>query len=178
MKSDKYSKLDAAQVRSLFSYDSESGIVTRKVTTSAQAKAGTTCECKDQAGYFRVKIRGESYSLHRIVWLMHYGNWPEYEIDHIDGNKQNNRIENLRDVPRSVNCQNLKRPLKNGTSGYLGVTFVRGNYKSQVMVNGKRKQLGGFVTPEEAFAAYLSVKQMLGGDPISCQSPTLLTSHS
>ena len=61
-----------------------------------------------QNGYRKLKFRGKQYLVHRIAWLLQHGSWPVGDIDHIDGNPSNNKLENLRDVPHSVNLQNRK----------------------------------------------------------------------
>lgn len=91
---------------------------------------------------------------HQIVWVHTYGNLPDYQIDHIDGCPSNNAIENLRDVPQSINTRNAKMRHDN-SSGVTGVSFKKGHNKWQAFghVLGKRVHLGYFDTLEEASAA-------------------------
>lgn len=67
----------------------------------------------DKTGYRRIMLDYKMYLAHRIIWLLVYGAWPKYFIDHIDGNPSNNKIENLRDVSHSENLQNSRRALWN-----------------------------------------------------------------
>ena len=96
-----------------------------------------------------------------MLWW--YGEWPESQIDHIDGNKQNNSIWNLRIVNFSENRQNTIKPQKNNRLGIRGVKFdarpgrVK-RYESSIKLNGKEFYLGSFHTAEEAYQAYLSAK--------------------
>ncbi|WP_319931784.1 HNH endonuclease signature motif containing protein [Xenorhabdus santafensis] len=76
------------EVSELFSYDPESGLILRKVTTSNQAKKGDVVGSVHSLGYLRVTIKGSRYYNHRIAWLLHYGYWPSGQVDHIDGNKK------------------------------------------------------------------------------------------
>jgi hypothetical protein len=85
-------------------------------------------------GYFRTKILGISYYAHRLAWAHHYGHWPTAEIDHINGDRADNRIENLRSVDRIENCRNLKRP-HNNTSGVIGVSWVEDRQKWQAYID-------------------------------------------
>jgi hypothetical protein len=105
------------------------------------------------AGYrhgqvFRIKLRA-----HRVIWMMVHGEWPE-EIDHINHNRGDNRIVNLRNVSRAVNMKN--KPMQvNNTSGCVGVTWdkSRNKWKVRVHVKGKSKFIGDFSEIEDAISA-------------------------
>jgi hypothetical protein len=86
--------------------------------------------------------------------LLTYGSWPEDQIDHINGNKKDNRLENLRAVSNRENLRN-KKIYKNNTSGTIGVSFYKSKqgYQASIKINGKRKNLGVFKNKEEAIAA-------------------------
>jgi uncharacterized membrane protein len=107
-------------------------------------------------------VKKVNYRAHRICWFHTYGVWPTHDIDHINGDKSDNRISNLRDVPKSINIQNEKRARKNNASGLMGVVFRkdRNKWTATVRVNGKPKRLGSFSTPEEAHQAYLDGKRL------------------
>jgi len=91
----------------LFSYDPETGIVTRKID-AGRAKAGDVVGCLGNHGYLMVKRQGKCYLLHRVIWLMTHGQWPNV-TDHINRNRLDNRIENLRSVKNSENILNSER---------------------------------------------------------------------
>lgn len=86
---------------------------------------------------------------------------PKEQIDHINGNRMDNRIANLRCVSASVNQQNQRRPHRTNSTGYLGVVPVRrGQFRAQIWVSGAAKNLGTFDTPQEAHAVYLHAKRL------------------
>lgn len=137
-----------------------------KVRRSHNAAVGSRAGVQHSSGYRIIKINGKPHKEHRLIFLMYYGYLPK-EVDHIDGNKLNNRIENLRSATTSQNQHNRTK-YKNNTSGYKGVSFYGKNkYKcwgANIQVNGKQKHLGYFLTPEEAFAAYCKAALELHGE--------------
>ena len=107
---------------------------------------------------------GKTHQAHRIVWQLHNGQIPDgLQIDHINGIKDDNRIENLRLDVNKENPQNISEPQCNNTSGYLGVSWNEREkkWRAQIMVKGKRKYLGLYDTKEEAYEAYLAAKRDL-----------------
>jgi hypothetical protein len=114
-------------------------------------------------GYTRVSVGGQTFMAHRVAWLLVHGAWPDGEIDHINGVRDDNRIVNLRDVDHAGNQQNLKRAQRNNKSGLLGVSFEQwtGRWKAQIMHRRRNMNLGRFDTKEEAHAAYLVAKRIL-----------------
>ena len=105
-------------------------------------------------GYRKLKFCGKQYLVHRVAWLLHYGSWPVGDIDHIDGNPSNNKLENLRDVPHSVNLQNRKAATIKNQTGFLGVVKRRKKFAAHIHRNGKQIYLGLFSTAELAHQAY------------------------
>jgi len=109
---------------------------------------------KHYAGYFEVGHKGKRYLAHRVIWLLITGADPgEYQIDHKDGNRANNKFENLRLATSSQNLSNRGK-LKNNAGNYKGVTRHRFGYVSQIRVNRKQIHIGTFKTEEEAAEAY------------------------
>lgn len=103
-------------------------------------------------GYRMVCVRGKKYLTHRVIWEMINGNIPYgLEIDHIDGNRSNNRIDNLRLVKRSNNNKNKSKQLNN-TSGVTGVTWCKKHKKwiARYKLNGKQVQIGRFDNLDDA----------------------------
>lgn len=88
---------------------------------------------------------------HRVAWAIHYGKWPDKFIDHINGDRFDNRISNLRDVDRVTNNKNAKRR-KDNKSGYSGVYKHKNRYLAHIRVDGRLKVIGRFDTAEEAHA--------------------------
>lgn len=105
-------------------------------------------------GYKYGKILGRGYYAHRIVWLLCTGEWPEDQIDHINGDGSDNRIENLRPVSMSQNSKNKRTP-ENNTSGHIGVCWRSklNRWSAQISVNRRQKHLGLFEKLEDAIAA-------------------------
>lgn len=108
-------------------------------------------------GYRQVRLSREVMYKHRAIWLSVHGELPTHGIDHIDGNKLNNRIDNLRDVPIGENLKN-KRKQKNNTSGVTGVGILSLKdgevaYSAAISHNGKRYFLGRFSTLRKAILA-------------------------
>ena len=117
--------LTQERVRELFDYDVETGNLIRKTNASSRARIGDVAGCEDGRGYLFTGISGKYYKNHRIVWLWHNGYLPEGEIDHINRNKIDNRIENLREA--SSVCQRRNQNLrKDNKSGVKGVFLVPG----------------------------------------------------
>lgn len=106
-----------------------------------------------------VQIMGRRYFVHRLVWLFERGAWPCYEIDHINGDPRDNRIGNLRDVPRQVNQQNRRSAQANNKLGVLGVCEHKGRFRAYISINGKTTSIGQFATLREAEDAYLNTKR-------------------
>jgi len=99
--------------------------------------------------YRRIKIEGKTYKAHRLIWKYLYGKDPKEFIDHIDGNRINNNIENLREATRQQNGFN-RGPQKNNKLGIKGVRKDGNKYRATIIINGENKHLGLFFTIEEA----------------------------
>ena len=115
-------------------------------------------------GYVYLHHRGRNLLAHRVAWFLHYGEWPPQEVDHIDGDSTNNRIENLRLADRRQNSFNRPK-YKCNKSGYKGV-FRRNNgrYQSRVGYDGELIVVGSFACPIEAARAYDRKAIELHGD--------------
>lgn len=110
----------------------------------------------DHRGYLRFSANKYGVVIaHRAAWLLHYGSLPETHIDHIDGDKQNNRINNLRLCTHNQNQHN-QGIRRSNSSGYKGVSFMKsaGKWQAQICCNSKIKHLGLFVHKEDAAHAY------------------------
>jgi hypothetical protein len=106
-------------------------------------------------------VNGREYKAHRLIWLLVHKAWPENQIDHIDGNGLNNRIENLRDVTNAENARNRKKQ-KNNESGHTGVRRERGKWRAVIEVSGREIYLGLFINLEEAVAARKAAEAKYG----------------
>lgn len=158
--SDKDVALSAERVRHLLTYDHITGMFTwRNSTIYGDKSVGTF----DKKGYLWIGIDGKSYALHRVAWLHYYGKWPDNMIDHKDGSKANNAIENLRDVTRNINAQNKRTAPSNArTTKVLGVYLHKcGKYQAQIKKDKIWYNCGTHDTIEEAQAAYIEMKRKL-----------------
>jgi len=113
----------------------------------------------DEKGYIRVLADGKLYRAHRLAWLYMTGQWPQDQVDHINGNKADNRWENLRDVDQTLNMLNKHKPHHNNRSGVLGVSELNGKYYPRLRIDGKLVYLGSYASKVEAKERYESFKQ-------------------
>lgn len=154
------SDLTRDQLLEVLDYDPETGTFTWRPSVR-YGLAGKVAGAVDRNGYRRVKIRGQHYAEHRLAWLAHTGAWPAAWIDHVDGNKTNNAIKNLRDVPPHQNSQNQRRSHRDAALESIGVSPYHSKFRASIRVNGKVKHLGTFMSEDEAGAAYLAAKREL-----------------
>jgi hypothetical protein len=114
-------------------------------------------------GYRIGRLGGVNYPAHRVIWAITQGCWPAGEIDHINGVRDDNRIENLRDVDRLDQRRNMKRYASN-VSGVAGVCFdkTRGLWVAYIQSEYLLKRLGRFRTLEEAAAARKAAERLYG----------------
>lgn len=146
----------------MFFYDPNSGSLLFKPYLANKRKNQVVGYLQSN-GYMCVSVEGKKHSLHRLIWMFHYGSFPSKQIDHVNGIKTDNRIENLREANSSENQQNQRQPSASNTSGFLGVTWCKKNKRwvSGIKLNRKRFHLGYFDTPEKAYDAYLAKKREL-----------------
>lgn len=129
------------------------------------AAAGDVAGGLDRStGYWQINISGFGRMLvHRLCWLLANGAWPVGVIDHLDGNRGNNALANLRDVPHRMNCENQRRARVDSITGLKGVQFNRGHrkYTARITAGGVCKCLGYFDAAADAHDAYLEAKRRL-----------------
>ena len=145
-----------------FHYDPATGLFTWNERVSRKSQPGKQAGSTNKInGYtFLSAFKYKDYA-HRWAWYYVYGEYPKHDIDHINGEKSDNRISNLRLCNRSLNMLNLKKPNKNNKSGYLGVYKLGNSYVARVMVNYEHIHLGCFKTAEEAHQKYLHEKEKI-----------------
>lgn len=106
-------------------------------------------------GYRVGKINGAKLAAHRVIWALVHGDWPSHQIDHINGDKADNRITNLRLATASQNAHN-RTAYSTNRSGFKGVSWNKqcGRWQAGIKLDGRRRHLGYFATAEQAAAAY------------------------
>jgi hypothetical protein len=156
--------LSATRVRELLAYDSGTGDFTWRVSRS-HATPGKRAGCIRNRGYLQICVDYGVYRAHRLAWLYVFGEWPDGELDHINGDPADNRLCNLRLATHQQNLRNARRPRHN-TSGFKGVSFRhgRGTWHASIKTGGKPRHLGDFSTAVEAHAAYCAAAQELFGE--------------
>lgn len=144
-------------VKALFHYDPETGVVTKLVSTQNRVKVGDIVGSKttrpDGKTYIRTTIKRVPYLLHRIIWLYCHGEFPD-EIDHINGDGADNRLINLRNVSRGENMKNRRLPASS-SSGCVGVSFnkSRNRWYASISVDKKDIHLGSYINKFDAIKA-------------------------
>jgi len=141
-------------------YNSDTGGFVWKVSPGKRRKAGDVAGAIHNECYIVIRLQGKLYKAHRLAWFYIHGLWPD-QIDHKNGIRSDNRINNLRNVTN--NKHNQRKPNANNLCGYLGVSFDKqtNKYRAHIRVNGQLKSLGYFTNPEAAHAAYLKAKREL-----------------
>lgn len=145
------------------SYDPETGDIRWIKRPGRRGRVGSVAGNTDSKGYRRISFMGRSFGGHRVALLLTKGEWPREEIDHVNGDRSDNRLCNLREADRSMNGQNIRKPMRTGASGYLGVSFHKNNRRWVASIKVARKTifLGQFGSPEEAHACYIEAKRRL-----------------
>lgn len=144
-----------SELINLVSYNKQTGEMARKRNNSKPNL--------HNKGYLQFSLANKNYLVHRLAWVYVNGAIPDgMMIDHIDGNKLNNRIENLRVVTNSQNMQNRNFANSNSKTGILGVVFHprTGKWKALIRINGRQKTIGSFGTKNDAQFAYAQEKRV------------------
>lgn len=154
-----------AVLREYLSYDPETGIFRWTRRPSFRVQVGDVAGSPTNNGYISLSLQNYKMLAHRAAWAITHGVWPSFEIDHINRDRCDNRIANLRQVSRSQNARNGKLRKNNA----IGVSGVRKKYRrfiAQVCVNGRPHVVGRFNTAEEAHACYQAATAKLLAEPM------------
>lgn len=157
-------------LRDLLDFDPLTGVFTWKPRTTGNSArswnskhAGRAAGTLVAKGYRSIRIFYKPYLAHRLAWFYVHGVWPSDHIDHMDGNRDNNAIANLRPATNAQNLWN-RGPQKNNTTGIKGVSRVPNGWFAQIKVHGKQINLGVHATLQEAASAYSAAATKLHGD--------------
>lgn len=153
-------EVTAARLRELLHYEPETGVLTWRFARRgiSPGPAG----CVSGPGYLYVNVDGRKYLAHRLIWLYVHGSWPVHDVDHINCDRADNRLANLRDVERYVNNQNRSGVRSdNKASGETGVSWHihSRKWRARIWLKGKEYRLGLFDTIDAAKACYLAAKR-------------------
>jgi hypothetical protein len=151
--------LTADQLKEVLHFDPDTGQFTWLKRTAKCVHVGDVAGAIDRKGYITIGFNRKIYKSHRLAWLYVTGEWPNGLIDHINGNKSDNRFCNLRVVNESGNSQNVRKPNRRNQSGFMGVIRFQNKWRASITINRKTYCIGDFKTPEEAHAAYLDAKR-------------------
>lgn len=145
---------DFNRIKQWLRYDPETGLLYWIKRPMWAVQVGDVAGSKHHSGYVYIKLSGKPYAAHRLAWLLSYGHWPTGEIDHINRDRSDNRIKNLRAVNRQQNQQNRVEN-KNNTSGRSGVSFdkTKGRWKAYIILHRKYCHLGYYDSYERAVTA-------------------------
>lgn len=152
--------VDIDYLKSILTYEKETGLIRWKIRPVRSKKktdiAGTLLD-----GYVVIVVSGKALKAHRVAWALTFNEWPKGLIDHINGNRSDNRIDNLRTGTQTQNLQNKRSALPSSKSGLIGAMFDNstGRFRARIRSNGKRINLGSFSTQDEAHFAYLKAKR-------------------
>ena len=148
-------------LHALFTYDPDTGVFIRRVSTSSRAREGQIAGCIDGDGYYLITVTGIQYRAHRLAWLYMYGAPAEGFIDHINHCRTDNRMSNLRVVTNADNLKNRARATKRNKLGVLGVSFNKRQncFESCVHNAGRKVAVSYHDTLRAAAEWYLKTKK-------------------
>ena len=158
------------EIRNFFKYDN--GKLIWSKTTGKKTKKGDIAGCLTPSGYRSIRVNKKLYLEHRLIWFFHYGYFPENDLDHINRNKADNKIENLREVSKSCNARNCGNQINN-ISGVKGVHFQKFQkvWVAHIWVAGKEHYLGQSRDFNEAILHRYAAEQCLEWENCNSDSP-------
>lgn len=162
--------LTQAELKSRLHYDQNTGLFTAIIKTAKRVKIGDISGSVNSDGYVNIFVKNVSYKSHRLVWLYLYGKFPEGQIDHINGIKNDNRLCNLRECTQQQNHKNVGIRASN-TSGYKCVSFNKRAEKwtARCHAGKKRYFLGYFDSAIDASIAYETFAKKHHGEFYYCK---------
>ncbi|UOF81797.1 endonuclease [Caudoviricetes sp.] len=153
------------RLRDALTYDSTTGEFRWTIWRGANAKAGSIAGGTDSKGHRQIRFEMKLYGAHRLAWVMTHGRWPDQELDHINRDRSDNRLLNLRECSHAENSKN-RSIYSSNTSGIPGVSWYPklNKWVAWITSDGKRKHLGYFANIGDAAAARQSAEAEIYGD--------------
>ncbi len=152
--------LTQSKLKEILNYDKHTGIFTRTINGEEKSIGH-----KDSKEYFQISIRIDDkrmkYPMHRLAWLYEYGAWPKNQLDHINHDRSDNRILNLREVNNHMNHKN-KTIYSSNKSGIPGVSFINASkkWRATIKMHGKQIHLGCYKDKNKAICARLHANKL------------------
>lgn len=154
--------LTAARLREVMEYDPQTGrFKWRRCLTNNPYAGRPAAGCVSKAGYVKIRIDYRLHYAHRLAWLYVHGEWPTRLLDHVNGNRSDNRLCNLREANDVENTYN-KPAQSNNTTGFKGVSLIKSSGRYRATINNRH--LGVFDTAERASDAYQIAAASLHGE--------------
>lgn len=154
----------ADNIRLYLSYNADTGVFTWTKSPSNCVTAGNVAGVRRKDGYVKINFKNKAYLAHRLAWWYVHGEFPTDILDHIDRDKSNNKITNLRVSSKIKNAQNINVNNTRAVSGLAGAFKARTAWSSKLKIGDTLIRLGTFKTPEDAHKAYMKAKQELHKD--------------
>ena len=168
------------ELRKLLYYEPDTGLFRWKINVGKKIKANSVAGSLHDQGYIDVRINQEIFKAHRLAWALYYNQDPgSMQIDHIDQNKSNNKIVNLRLADNGPNKANTG-PQKRNKLGVKGVSYEQGKFRVSIKKNQKKYHLGYYDTVEEASNVYWAAAEEVHGEFAyeKCKHPEKLTKYA
>lgn len=159
----KFSSISIDRLRELLSYDPTNGEFRWRKNLKGTARLGALAGGKNHADYRRVRLDGVDLLLHRCAWAFHHNEWPTHILDHINGDRSDNRICNLRLSNNVQNMQNRRLSTSHNATHLLGAHKTRNpaKFRAKITVDGRQIVLGVFDTAIEAHQVYVEAKRVM-----------------
>ena len=154
--------MNIEEVKKYLDYNQDTGVFQWKIRTSNRIKVGDEAGVITKLGYRALSLFGKKEYCHRLAWFFVHGEMPDC-IDHINGNKLDNRIVNLRNTTKAMNNRNQHHSRTNLMLGVSSYQTKKGTkYRAVITESGNYKHLGSFDSEEKAFAAYKEYRDKRG----------------
>lgn len=150
-----------ALIKEFFTYDAHSGVITWVKNRGGRGVAGRPAGALRPDGYIKIRLDNKQLMAHRLAWFLYTGAWPKANIDHINGQRADNRIVNLREATARMNNENLRKANARNKLGILGVVARGNRFAAFIMSHRKQHYLGLFDSESAAHQAYVEAKRKL-----------------